>query len=166
MQFKSNLPQYGFHLKPETVVVAKDVSCNWSDLITFKTGTFNDRMFPNRPKVSQMVFLVLQKRVCLIWSCPKNYTSVRMSKGNLSCQESLRWLFRKGRRTRDQETVSYCFYRRHLGDEVSGLKLPRVLKGLEYHATYRRCIDGSRKNCSGKPINIHAVAAVHPAILC
>lgn len=28
MQFKSNMLQYGFHLKPETVVAANDVSCN------------------------------------------------------------------------------------------------------------------------------------------
>ena len=30
----------------------------------------------------------------LIWSHPKNYLSVRMSKGNFGRHESLRWLFR------------------------------------------------------------------------
>ena len=51
-------------------------------------------MFPNTPEVSQMVFSLLQKPVWLIWSCHKNYLSVRMFQGNFGCHESLRWLFR------------------------------------------------------------------------
>ena len=35
------------------------------------SGAPNDRMFPNTPEVSQMVFSVLQNSVWLIWSCPK-----------------------------------------------------------------------------------------------
>ena len=46
------------------------------------SGAPNDRMFPNTPEMSQMprmVFPMLWKPVRLIWSCPKNYLSVRMS---------------------------------------------------------------------------------------
>ena len=39
------------------------------------TGAPNNRMFPNTPEVSQMVFSTLQKPVWLIWSCLKNYLS-------------------------------------------------------------------------------------------
>ena len=39
----------------------------------------NDRMFPNTPEASQMVFSVLWKPVWLIWSCPNNYLFVLMS---------------------------------------------------------------------------------------
>ena len=39
----------------------------------------NDGMFPRTLEVSQMVFTVLWKPVWLIWSCPKNYLSVRKS---------------------------------------------------------------------------------------
>ena len=42
-------------------------------------GAPNDGMFPRTPGVSQMVFTVLWKPVLLIWSCPKNYLSVRKS---------------------------------------------------------------------------------------
>ena len=58
-----------------------------------ETGAPNDRMFPNTPEMSQMVFSVLQKPVWLIWSCPKNYLYVRMSQRNLGRPESFRWLF-------------------------------------------------------------------------
>ena len=52
------------------------------------------RMFPNTPDMSQIVFSVFQKPVWVIWSCSKNYLSVRMCQGNFGCHESLRWLFR------------------------------------------------------------------------
>ena len=39
------------------------------------TGAPNNRMFPNTPEVSQMVFSLLQKPVRLIWSCNKNQLS-------------------------------------------------------------------------------------------
>ena len=39
-------------------------------------------------------FFVLQKPVCLIWSCPKNYLSVRMSQANFGRHENFKWLFR------------------------------------------------------------------------
>ena len=47
MQFKSNMLQYGFHLKPETVVAANDVSCNWSPL---KKGHSTTECFQIRQK--------------------------------------------------------------------------------------------------------------------
>ena len=40
-----------------------------------------------------MVFSVLQRPVWLIWNCPKNYLSVRMSQGNFGHFESSRSLF-------------------------------------------------------------------------
>ena len=50
---------------------------NWNH--TKRAWVTNDRMFPNTPEVSQMVFSVLWKPVWLIWSCPKNYLFVPMS---------------------------------------------------------------------------------------
>ena len=58
------------------------------------SGAPKDRMFPNTPEMSQMVFSRLQKPVWLIWNCPKNYLSVRVSQGNFGRHESFRWLFR------------------------------------------------------------------------
>ena len=49
---------------------------------------------PNVSKYAKMVFSMLQKPVWLIWSCPKNYLSVRMSQRNFVRHESFRWLFR------------------------------------------------------------------------
>ena len=58
------------------------------------------------------------------------------------------------------EGLGKCFL------EVSGLKIPRVLRGLGYHGTYRWCIDGRRRNCSGKPSSTQCSSqgnsAVHP----
>ena len=43
------------------------------------SGAPNDRMFPNMPEMCQMAFSTLWKPVWLIWSCLRNYLSVRMS---------------------------------------------------------------------------------------
>ena len=45
------------------------------------SGKPNDRMSLNTSEVSQIGFAKLQKSVWLIWSCPENVLSVRMSLG-------------------------------------------------------------------------------------
>ena len=71
----------------------------WPDLWPFhrlyckRSGAPNDRMFPNTPEVSQMVFSVLQKPVWLIWSCPKNYLYVRMRQGELCLSRKFQLAF-------------------------------------------------------------------------
>ena len=57
--------------------------------VAFKSGAPNDRgIFPNKSEMSKMVLSMLQKPVWLIWSCPKNYPSVRMFKGNFGRLET------------------------------------------------------------------------------
>ena len=76
-----------------------------------QAGAPNDQMFQNTPEVSQMVFSVLQKPVWLIWSCPKNYLSVRMSQGDFGRQESSNVV---------PESYRYpCFHQEVIGDVLS-----------------------------------------------
>ena len=56
---------------------------------------------------------------------------------NMPCLDPKHLNFERG--------LDKCFH------EVSGLKIPRVLRGLGYHSTYWWCIDGRRRNCNGKP---------------
>ena len=45
---------------------------------TFLSGAPKGRIFPNTTEVSQMVLSMLKKPFWFIWSCPKNFLSVRM----------------------------------------------------------------------------------------
>lgn len=56
-------------------------------------GKPNDRTFLNTSEVSQIGFSMLQKSVWLIWSCPENVLSVRMSLGNFGRLQSLGGFF-------------------------------------------------------------------------
>ena len=122
-----------YRVQIEVIGVQYESSYEHQGLLLFfyyyYTGTPNDQMFPNTPEVYQMVFVVLQKPVGIIWSCPKNYFSLRMSQANFGRHESFRWLFRlirkcvlgypcaSGRKYEDMKQP--CFHSKISGDVLS-----------------------------------------------
>ena len=109
------------------LIIRTHKSCRWCLIkeTIVNRGTPNGRIFANMPEVSQMVFTMRQKPVWLIWSCPENYLSVRMSQGNFGRHESFRCLYRLIRKCqlplcRKSEYMKQpCFHQKIIGDILS-----------------------------------------------
>ena len=70
------------------------------------SGEPNDRT----SEVAQIGFSVLQKSVWLIWSCPENVLSVRMSLGNFDRLQSLGGFFVSSETVSHLDCKTVCFF--------------------------------------------------------